>query len=252
MKLWLKPVGATLVAGVLLLGTAGVGSSANKAFAAESVQQNKSIVSVIGNGEISVKPDIAYLSIGVKTEADTAKAAQAGTAAKISKLTAVLKDEWKINGKDLKTGDFYVQPNYTYSDKEGQKIKGYTSSHMLQITYRDLDKVGQLLDAVSEAGANQINNVNFGIENPEQFEAQVIEKAMKNAKSRAASIAKATGRQLGTELTINQSGGDASLYYENYQMLNKVAEMSSAADRTTVELGEITLKMTLNVVYELK
>ncbi|MNJ55642.1 oxidative stress defense protein [compost metagenome] len=123
---------------------------------------------------------------------------------------------------------------------------------MLQITYRDLDKVGQLLDAVSEAGANQINNVNFGIENPEQFEAQVIEKAMKSAKSRASSIAKATGRQLGTELTINQSGGDASVYYENYQMLNKVAEMSSTADRTTLELGEITLKMTLNVVYELK
>ncbi|MGG0823633.1 SIMPL domain-containing protein [Paenibacillus turicensis] len=252
MKTWLKPVGATLVAGVLLFGTASTGVFANRALAADAVQQNKSIISVVGNGEISVKPDIAYLSIGVKTEAATAKAAQAGTAAKITKLTAVLKDQWKISGKDLKTGDFYVQPNYTYSEKDGQKIKGYSSSHMLQITYRDLDKVGQLLDAVSEAGANQINNVNFGIENPEQFEAEVIEKAMKNANNRAKAIAKSSGRQLGTELSISQSGSDSSLYVQNYQMLEKAQAMGSTADRTTVEIGEINVKMSLNVVYELK
>lgn len=252
MKTWLKPVGATLVAGVLLFGTASTGGFANKAFAADAVQQNKSIVTVVGNGEISVKPDIAYLSIGVKTQASTAKAAQAGTAEKISKLTAILKDQWKINGKDLKTGNFYVQPNYTYSEKDGQKIKGYTSSHMLQITYRDLDKVGKLLDTVSEAGANQINNVNFGIEHPEQFEAEVIEKAVKSAHNRAKAIAKSSGRQLGAELSISQSGSDSSLYVQNYQMLEKAQAMGSVADHTTVEIGEINVKMRLNIVYELK
>ncbi|MFD1910568.1 SIMPL domain-containing protein [Paenibacillus rhizoplanae] len=129
----------------------------------------KNIVNVVGKGELSIKPDIAYLSIGVSTTADTAQEAQKGTAAKITKLNALFKTTWGIADKDIQSTQFYVQPNYTYSEKDGQKVKGYNAQHTLQVSYRDLTKVGQLLDAASAAGANNIGNVRFAIEDPSAF-----------------------------------------------------------------------------------
>ena len=108
-------------------------------------QQN--LLTVLGKGEISVKPDIVYLSIGAESYAETAKSAQKSNAQKMDKITKLLKETWKIDDKDIKTEQFYVQPNYTYSDDNGRKVKNYSAYHSLEVTLRDLNKVGDLLDA---------------------------------------------------------------------------------------------------------
>ncbi|GGG09823.1 hypothetical protein GCM10010913_34580 [Paenibacillus aceti] len=248
MRKWLKPVGVMMLTGTLLLGGPVFGGvfQATPAYADE-VQKN--VISVVGNGEITVKPDIAYLSIGVETQAKTAKEAQSANAAKFSQISKLLKDTWKIDSKDLKTGQFYVQPNYTYNEKEGQKLTGYTATHTLNVTYRDLEKVGTLIDAVTEAGANRIDNIRFSVENGDQYLAEVIQKAMNNANVKASAIAKAANRQLGAALNISQSGGNVSLYSENYAMKT----MAVAADSgTSVEPGEITVSTSLSITYEMK
>jgi hypothetical protein len=247
-----KKVSSVLVVGALLVGTTGLNGSfglASKVYAAE-VDVQRNVINVVGKGEISVTPDIAYLSIGVNTEADTAQAAQKSNAAIILKLNKLLKDSWAIADKDIKTSQFYVQPNYTYSEKEGQKIKGYTANHVLTVSYRDLSKVGQLLDAASNAGANNINNVEFSVKNRDQYETQVIEKAMANAELKAGSIAKAAKRQLGMVLVVSQ--GDASnpvVYYEQ-SLMSKAMDTASGA--TEVEAGEIKVSTQVSVQYELK
>ncbi|AJS60829.1 SIMPL domain-containing protein [Paenibacillus sp. IHBB 10380] len=247
-----KKVSSVLVVGALLVGATGLNGSfglASKAYAAEvGVQRN--VVNVVGKGEISVTPDIAYLSIGVNIEADTAQAAQKANAAIMLKLNKLLKDSWAIADKDIKTSQFYVQPNYTYSDKEGQKIKGYTANHVLTVSYRDLSKLGQLLDAASNAGANNINNVQFSVENRDQYETQVIEKAMANAEIKAGSIAKAAKRQLGTVLVVSQ--GDASNPVVYHEQLSAYKAMDTASGATEVEAGEIKVSTQLSVQYELK
>ncbi|MGF7049438.1 uncharacterized protein YggE [Paenibacillus sp. DS2015] len=253
MQSLVKKVSSVLVVSALLVGTTGFNGSfgsASKAYAAEeSVQRN--VINVVGKGEISVTPDIAYLSIGVDSEADTAQAAQKANAAIMAKLNKLLKDTWGIADKDVKTSQFYVQPNYTYTEKDGQKIKGYTAHHVLTVSYRDLTKVGQLLDAASNTGANNINNVQFAVENRDQYETQVIEKAMANAELKAGSIAKAAKRQLGMILVVSQ--GDSSnpvVYYEQQNMMS--AAMDKASGATEVEAGEIKVSTQLSVQFELK
>lgn len=251
MKTWIKPVGAVLIAGTLLVGGTFLSGSINSnhpVYADNELQKN--IISVVGSGEISAKPDVAYLSLGVETQADTAKEAQAANAAKIAKINTLLKDTWKIDAKDIQTGQFYVQPNYTYTEKEGQKVKGYTAQHTLNVTYRDLAKVGQLLDGVSQAGANRIDNIRFSTENPDQYQEQVIEKAMNNAKMKAGAIAKSAGRSLGVVVSVTQSGGgETPVYMQNEALQMKT--MDSAAS-TAIEPGEVTLKTTLSVIFEMK
>lgn len=251
MKLWLKPAASILIAGTLLAGGTLLGGAfkAPAPVYAEGEMQ-KNVVTVVGSGKLSVKPDIAYLSIGVVTEAKTAKEAQSANATKVAALTKLLKETWGISDKDIQTGQFYVQPNYTYSDKEGQQIKGYSAQHSLEVTYRDLAKVGQLLDAVSAAGANRIDNIRFSTENPDQYQDQVIQKAMDDAGKKASSIAKAAGRQLGIALSISQGSAATPYSMENYQM--KSAVMDQAAGSTAVEPGEIDVQTTLTVMYELK
>lgn len=155
-----------------------------------------------------------------------------------------------IADKDIQTGQFYVQPNYTYSDKEGQQIKGYSAQHSLEVTYRDLSKIGQLLDAASAAGANRIDNIRFSTENPDQYQDQVIQKAMNDANKKAASIAKAANRQLGIVLSISQGSTSTPIFTQNVKMMEMAAADSAVS--TPVEPGEIDLQTTLTVMYELK
>lgn len=240
-----------MLAGSLLLGGTTVGGifpGPTKAYADE-VQKN--VINVVGKGEISIKPDIVYLSIGVDTTAATAQEAQKTNAAKIQKITALLKGTWGIADKDIQSTQFYVQPNYTYNDKDGQQVKGYTANHTLTVAYRNLTKVGELLDATAAAGANNIGNARFSVENTSAFEAQVIEKAMASADTRAGAIAKAAKRTLGQVLSITQNdNGGYPVYFE--QNLKAVPSAADNSAGTEVQPGEVKFSTLLSVTYELK
>ncbi|GAB6928158.1 SIMPL domain-containing protein [Paenibacillus sp. JCM 10914] len=253
MKRWVKQLGSIMIAGALLTGTAAVTGfgGTSKAYAAEGVQQN--LITVLGKGEISVKPDIVYLSIGAESYAATAKSAQKSNAQKIEKVMKLLKDTWKINDKDIKTEQFYVQPNYTYDDKEGRKVQNYAAYHSLEVTLRDLSKVGDLLDAAAEEGANSIGNARFSVENRDAFEEQVIDKAIANADLKAKAIAKASKRQLGVVVSVVEGAVGTDRIYGLNEMAAKVeSSMANDAGSTSVKPGEIKISTQLYVQYELK
>ncbi|WP_018751855.1 SIMPL domain-containing protein [Paenibacillus sanguinis] len=251
MKTWVKPAAVLAIAGAMIVGGAFLpeGLNSPKTVHADGATQ-RNIVTVEGSGKLSVKPDIAYLSIGAATEAKTAKEAQSANATKIAALTKLLKETWGIADKDIQTGSFYVQPNYSYNEQEGQQIKGYSAQHTLEVTYRDLEKVGQLLDAASAAGANRIDNISFSTENPDQYQERVIQKAVDDAGKKAQAIAKATGRQIGAVISVSQGSMATPMYRESYDMLESAGKM--AGQSTAIEPGEIDLQTTLTVIYELK
>lgn len=253
MNAWVKRMGALVIAGALLVGGSYyAGTIRGEDTVAADTPQMQNRVTVVGKGELSVKPDIVYLSIGVETYADSAKSAQKSNAQKMEKVLAVLKNTWKINEKDLKTERFSVQPNYTYSEKEGQKVKNYSAFHSLEVTMRDLDKVGDLLDAVSNAGANQIGNARFSVENRDIHEAQVIEKAMASADIKAQAVAKGAKRQLGIVVSVVQQEAANNEMFGGMNEASQMKAVSSADASTSVNPGEIKLVTQLHVQYELK
>jgi len=251
MKGLVKKIGSVLIVGSLLIGgisMSGVFQGPAKAYA-DDVQKN--VVSVVGKGELSIKPDIVYLSIGVDTTAATAQEAQKTNAAKIQKINTLLKGTWKIADKDIQSTQFYVQPNYSYSEKEGQQVKGYNANHTLLVSYRDLSKVGELLDAASAAGANNIGNARFSVEDTSAFEAQVIEKAMANADAKAGAIAKAAKRSLGQVITVSQNDGNVTPVYFEQNLKMEMAAADAGAS-TSVQPGVVKVTTQLSVMYELK
>lgn len=248
-----QSLASILLAGALLTGVAvSVALPTTSVYAAETTQTASAagVINVSGNGKITVKPDIAYVSIGVQTTATTAAKAQAETAQKMSKLNTLLKSTWSISQADIQTVQFYVQPNYNYNDKDGQKVTGYTAYHTLQVSYRNLDKLGQLLDDASKAGANNLGSVSFGIENPQTYQDQVMSKAVNDAASKASAIAKAANRTLGDLLSISEQGTSTPPVVLEQAMSTAKSERADAG--TSIEPGTVELDATLNVQYAMK
>lgn len=249
-----QSMASALLAGTIIAGvTAGVILPASSsAYAAEAVQMNATgVINVSGNGKLSVKPDIAYVTVGVQTTASTAAKAQAENSSKMSKLNTLLKQKWSIAEADIQTVQFYVQPNYKYDDKDGQKVTGYTAYHTLQVTYRDLSKLGELLDAAAAIGANNLGSVNFSVEDPEKYQEQVMAKAMSEAASKASAIAKAANRTLGELLSVSEAGiAMPPVYLESQSGSAKMSD--STASNTAIEPGMVELSTNLNVQYAMK
>jgi uncharacterized protein YggE len=214
-----------------------------------SAAAGKHIISVTGQGEMTVSPDVAYVNLGIQTDAATAKEAQDANAQAFSKLESVLYDQYKLDKKDVKTSGFSVQPQYSYTDRD-PVIKGYSATQMLQVTYRDLDGLGTFLDAVSSAGANRIDGIQFSTEKNQEYELQVINKAMDNAKAKAQSIAEYAGQDLKGIISVSQGGGGiAPISYTNYGAVAAKA-MDSAAGSTSISGGELKITTTVTVQYE--
>jgi uncharacterized protein YggE len=206
-------------------------------------------INVIGEGELSVTPDVAYLNIGLTTKATTAKEAQSKNASGFSNVQKVLYDNYKMDKKDVKTSGFQVQPVYTYADKEEPKITSYTATQSIQITYRDLSKIGVLLDDLSGAGVNQINGVQFDTEKRQEYEIQAIDSAMNNAAVKAKAIAKNAGKELKGVINVTQGGNKTSppIIYNSVNM--KMAD-TAGNSQTSISAGELKITSSLSVQYE--
>jgi hypothetical protein len=249
MKKW----GLLAMSAALLL-TIAWGGPAKSAYAAESnlsAQGQAAIhtISVTGKGEMTITPDVAYVTLGIETKAATAKEAQQANAAKFAKLKQAL-TKFNIASADVKTVNFYVNPEYNYNDKSGPKVTGYSATHMVQVTYRDLDNLGNLIDAASEAGVNQVSGIRFDTENPEAYETKVLEKAMSNAENKAKAIAAAAKQQIVTVINVVESNADVIPVYANQLFATASEAKNSAA--TTIETGQISIKANVTVMYEIK
>ncbi|MFE5322625.1 SIMPL domain-containing protein [Paenibacillus sp. NPDC056579] len=216
-------------------------------YAEQAAPAYKNSISVSGQGEIKVTPDVAYINLGVMTKAATANEAQTKNAESFASLTSMLYDTYKLDKADVKTSGFQVQPVYNYSEKEA-KITGYTATQMVQVTYRDIEKVGSFLDAASTAGANQINGVQFDTEKRQDYEIQAIDSAMKNAEAKAKAIAKTAGKELKGIMNVAQGGTSAIPVQREYSPMMMKADAAGAS--TSIAPGELTITTSLTVQYE--
>jgi hypothetical protein len=206
------------VALLALVGLAGIwvtGEAANPAQAQTDVTASgynpAQTITVVGQGSASIEPDIARISIGVETSAETVAEAVTENEAKMESILAALV-ELGINEKDIQTMHYSIQieryPEPRVASAEPEEAKPtYRVSNMANVTIRDLDMVGDVLDAVVEAGANNIWGVSFSVDDPEAAQAEARANAIENAGTRAADLAALSGVELGPVMSISEIVG---------------------------------------------
>ena len=166
-------------------------------------------VSVSATGSVMAEADVAQISAGVVTEADSAKDAMGRNSIVMTKLIDGLKAAG-IQPKDIQTTTLNVEPRYTQpKDGRAATINGYRVVNQVRLTVRDVKRLGEFLDQAIALGANQINHIAFDIAEPEMLKDEARKQAMENARRRGELYAKAAGGQLGPVLRISESVADA-------------------------------------------
>ena len=162
-------------------------------------------ITVTGMGEVLVKPDMARVNIGVVTQFETASEGVRRNNEAVEELLGAL-DEQGIAETDIQTSNFSVAPQYNY-DRSGQapRLIGYRVTNQVRVVVRSIADLGALLDKVVTAGANQINNVTFAINEAQSFEDTARRKAMADAHRKAALYAQEAGVRLGAVLRVEEA-----------------------------------------------
>jgi uncharacterized protein YggE len=165
------------------------------------------IISVSGEGEVRTRPDMATISTGVVTEGTTAKEALAKNNSAMNAVIAALKNAG-VGEDDIQTSDFSVSPKYPpYQPNQttAPRIVGYTVSNQVTARVKNLAKLGAILDALVQAGSNQINGISFGLNEPKATLNEARKKAVADARARAELYAEAAGVSVGKVVQISES-----------------------------------------------
>lgn len=166
-------------------------------------------IAVQGRGEVSVRPDVAKVTLGLTTGPQpTAKAALDALAKKFQGIVAAVKNQG-IKDEDVKTSNFSIQPVYDFADGR-QTIRGFEATESLEVKIRDLDKIGEVLARTTAEGVNQAGGISFEIDDPDAAQDEAEGMAIKDAKANAERLAKTLGVGLGRVKTFSVTSAPPS------------------------------------------
>jgi uncharacterized protein YggE len=147
----------------------------------------------------------------------------------------------------LKTTSYTLNPNYRYHPKEGEPtIDGYTALNVVEVTLDDLGRIGAVIDAATQAGANRIQGIQFTLRDQDAVRAQALREAATRARAEVDVLASALGLKVLRVLTVEES----SPRVMPLRVYNGAARAAAAdAAPTPVEGGtlDITADVTLSV-----
>jgi|SRR3989344_4065489 len=210
----------------------------------------RNTISVSGNSEMTVSPDRAEIFISMTTEGRSAKDAQDSNKIKSESVYAAL-EKLGIKESEIETTQYYLSPKYRYDEKSGKSIiDGYTLSHELKVSTNNLDKVGDIIDAAVNAGANGVSNIQFTLTKEKQQEVnnQALAKASENAGDKAQGIATGLKVNLGEIVQIAESNYAYTPYEYSSRAMSMGAEMADAA-MTKISPQDVNVRATVTVVY---
>ena len=199
-------------------------------------------VTVGASGIVSVEPDIAHISTGVLSEADTAREALQRNSAAMKKVIDGLKGAG-VDAKDVQTSRFGIEPRYD-QPKDGRyaRITGYRVVNHVRITARDVSRLGDLLDLVVTLGANQAGGISFEVSNAETLKDEARRQAVANALRRAKLFAEAAGATVGDVLTIAEDVSASPPMFSGRAM----------AQSAPIEPGSQALEVRVQVTWALR
>ena len=215
---------------------------------AQERERKEPVISVTGEGDAAVAPDLAIISLGVAETRKTAREALDVANGAMSAVIDALKKQG-IAPRDLQTSGLSIQAQYSYPQNEDGTPKlpvltGYMVSNTLTVRIRDLAKVGAIIDQAVSLGVNQGGDIRFTNEDPASTVTEARTEAVKNAIDKARTLADAADVKLGRILEITEAAdpGDP-------RPLMSARMAKEAADAVPVEAGESNYSVNVTVTF---
>jgi uncharacterized protein len=202
-------------------------------------------VVVIGEGSVSLAPDYARIGSGVTTRAKTAREAADANAKAMAAIMAMLVGAG-IEQKDIQTSRFSVHPIYeSHPPNNEQRLTGFGVSNQINVTIRQLDKVGDILDRLVTTGATDVGSVEFLHSDVSKALDQARVAAVADARRKAELYAHAAGLNLGSVTWITEDSGYAP------PMPMAMRTLAAPAASVPIAAGEDTLHVRITVSFDM-
>lgn len=219
--------------------------------AAEDSQTDK-VILVSGYGLSTTSPDKVTISFGVQTENPDAAVAQSENAALMAKVVAALKNAG-IKDSNIQTTGYTIYSYVIGEYNPGKWANGttvYKVTNTVQIISYDVDKAGSYIDAAVDAGANNVNSLQFGLSDAKLIIERnaAILSAVKSARADADSVSSALGLKISGTGTINVGQSYTPVSYSNTEVM-MMKDAAGSRVPTTIESGEIKTTATVSIVY---
>ncbi len=206
------------------------------------------IISAVGEATVSAKPDIAYVALGVNTQANTAAEAQVKNNAAMNDVLAAIK-QMGIADEDVRTSQFSMYP--VYGDERPvpgaapsePKVVGYRANNTVTITVRNLSRTGAVIDQCVKVGANQIQHVTFALKDDAKYRYQALEEAARASRGKAESMAKGLGLTITGIKSVHEVSAGPTFGYVMYD------RAGAGAPQAAVSPGSIDVRAEVRVEY---
>jgi len=210
-------------------------------------EPQKRTISLVATGAVKTTPDKVDIFTGVTSEAKSAREALDQNTEAMTKVVDALKEEG-IEPKEIQTTNFSVSPVYEqkpYDKPTPPVVVGYRVTNQVRISLHDTKKLGAILDKVVSLGANQIDSIEFGVDDPEALKDEARKLALKNVTDNAKLYAEAAGVELGPILTISE---EESSYQPRFAPAATRMEM---AKDVPIEAGTASVEVRVRVTWEI-
>ncbi len=228
----------------LAAGTLALSGCTTKVVTTEGATQLHTVTSS-GQGEALAAPDMAEMFFGTTVVAADAKDALGQANETAERIAAAVKGAG-VADEDIQTANVSVWPD---QNNEGGKtvITGYRASIQVRVKIRDIDEIGAVIGAASDAGANEIGGPNFMLDDDDAVRSEAIELAIADARARAEVMAEAAGKSLGAIISVSEAGVSSPIYGGALYV-----EAMDAARAVAIEPGQLDIAAQVTVVFELK
>lgn len=203
-------------------------------------------ISLTGAGSASAKADQAKVNLGVQITMESAKDAIGENANSMSAVIDAIKS-LGVSEEDIITTSYSVYPEYDWTEA-GRVFKGFTVTNLVQVTVKDLDIVGDVIDAAAEAGANQINGISFELSDAkrEELKSNAYIAALSDAEDKAQVIADT----LELSITGVQSVTESSYVpVRTYEYAEAAVDGAMSYAPTPVLSGELAVTVNVHIVF---
>ncbi len=228
---------------VLVLSACATPATSGQAQSVAQGAEPVRTISVNGTGQVTLNPDIARIFIGVQSQSENVADALTENNDKAQAVASALR-ELGIEDKDIQTSSFTIVPQQQYG--ENGQVTGtiYVVNNTVNVTVRDLQVMGRLLDVVTRSGANSINGVSFDVQDKSQAVAEARRLAVESARSQAEEMAQLAGVTLGglQSMSVYMSQPAQVLY-------DAKGGMAVNASQVPVSAGELVIQVDVSASY---
>jgi len=244
---------AATLGGIALLALAIVAaplvSGTPRSALAADPAANEHVISVSGMGKVTVKPDVADVSLGVQNQRESAKAARDDAAQTMNAILAALKG-LGIADEDIKTSMLSISPVYDYNSSS-PRITGYQVTNVVSVHVRDINQVADVIDDSVAACATTVNGVAFDVADRAAAENQARDAAVKDARSHADALATAAGVSITGVASISENTVSYPFPYYGVADASKGGAPGAPTVPTPIQPGTQDITITVTVAYSI-